>query len=186
MLLYAAYKTLQQATKTSDLVLAPFVAACAVGCLLGEPGPIAATSTCIVQRTLLGLRKKRISWTGPAVRYAPSLREELVIGNDGTSISHTQYHVGQAEFIQEVKRHGEYVHWPMRNRRRAGLLLAKAHITTAWREYAERGTTPPAVWDWFQNWFSHQRGCFHLCSISSAISINRASLIPVLCSTASG
>jgi hypothetical protein len=108
-MLYAAYKTLSAAATDLDRGLSIIGAAIALGCLLGEPGPITVTATGVVQMTLLGLRRKRIAWSGAAARYVGGLREVMVIGSDGTTITHSQYHVGQMQFIIALKQHGLYV-----------------------------------------------------------------------------
>ncbi len=108
-LLFVAYKMLAQAQSSFDCGVSIVVAMIGLGCLLGEPGPITTTSAGIVQTTLLGLRRRRIAWSGAEARYVPALREVLVIGGDGTSITHSQHHAGQAEFVHELKRHGVHV-----------------------------------------------------------------------------
>jgi len=107
--LYAAYKILSTAIASFDRGVAALVAAMGIGCLLGEPGPITVTATGIMQTTLFGLRRKQIEWDGAAASYVPGLRRVIVVGGDGTAITHSQYHVGQAEFIGQLKERGIYV-----------------------------------------------------------------------------
>lgn len=108
-MLFVAYKMMSQAKSTFDWGASIVVAILALGCLLGEPGLITVTSTGIVQSNALRLRTRQIGWTGAAARHIPALREVLVIGSDGTSITHSQHHVGQSEFIHEIQRHGVHV-----------------------------------------------------------------------------
>jgi hypothetical protein len=109
LMLYAAYKVASTATTKLDWGLSIIGAIFALACLLGELGPITATATGVAQTTLLGLRRKRIPWSGSAAQYVPGLREVMVIGSDGTTITHSRYHVGQAQFIGKLKQHGLYV-----------------------------------------------------------------------------
>jgi hypothetical protein len=53
-----------------------------LACILSEPGEIVTTA--------LGLRSRSITWEGAAARYVPALREVLVIGQDGTAITHSK------------------------------------------------------------------------------------------------
>jgi hypothetical protein len=108
-MLYAAYQVFSGATTNFDRGLPISIAVMGLGCLLAEPGPISTKATGLVQTSLLGLRRKRIDWGGAAARYVPGLREVLVIGTDGTTITHSQYHVGQMQFITQLKRHGIYL-----------------------------------------------------------------------------
>ena len=76
-----------------------------IGCLLGEPGEIVASPNGLIQKSLLGLNKRAIPWSGAAASNPRGLRQVLVVGDDGTSITHSQYHVGQAEFLRELEDH---------------------------------------------------------------------------------
>jgi hypothetical protein len=104
-LIFVGYKMSQQASSRFDQVTAVLVAAMGVGCLLGEPGEIVSTPGGLVQKSLLGLRKRTIGWQAAAASHPQGLREVLVIGNNGTTITHSQYHVGQSEFVHELKEH---------------------------------------------------------------------------------
>jgi hypothetical protein len=104
-LLFVSYKMAQGASTTFDYVTAAMVAAMGVGCLLAEPGEIVATSGGLFQRSFLGLKRRRIQWQGAAASHPRGLREVLVVGSDGTTITHSEYHVGQGEFLHELEEH---------------------------------------------------------------------------------
>jgi hypothetical protein len=74
------------------------------GCILEEPSEIVTCPEGIKQKKYLGLRTKLIPWERAAARYTQGLREVLVVGPNGISITHTQYHVGQQRFIFELQR----------------------------------------------------------------------------------
>lgn len=104
-LLFVSYKMAQEASGRFDYATAVLVAAMGVGCLLAEPGEIIATPDGLVQKSLLGLKRRTIGWQGAVASHPAGLREVLVVGGDGTTITHSQYHVGQGEFLHELKQH---------------------------------------------------------------------------------
>lgn len=108
-LIFVGYKMTQQASNQFDWVMALLVAGMGLGCILGEPGEIEVTPRALIQRSLLGLKKRMIQWEGAAASYPAVLRQVLVVGADGTNITHSQYHVGQSEFLYELQRHKVYV-----------------------------------------------------------------------------
>jgi hypothetical protein len=55
---------------------------------------------------LISLQRKRIEWLGAEARNYAGLREVLVIGSEGTSTCHSQYHVGRDQFLVVLKKHG--------------------------------------------------------------------------------
>lgn len=105
-LILVGFKMAEQASTTFDWVAAAAVALLGLCSILGEPGEIVTGPAGVVQKSLLGLRARRISWEGAAARHVPTLREVLIIGQDGTAITHSQYHVGQGQLIEELERHG--------------------------------------------------------------------------------
>jgi hypothetical protein len=104
-LILVAYKMAQQSLSRFDQITAILVAAMGIGCLLGEPGEIVASPAGLIQKSLLGLNKRTIPWSGATASHPRALRQVLVVGGDGTTITHSQYHVGQAEFLRELKEH---------------------------------------------------------------------------------
>jgi hypothetical protein len=66
LMLYTAYRILSEATTNFDRGLSIVLATIALGGLLGEPGPISATTGGVVQTARLGLRRKSIPWGGAA------------------------------------------------------------------------------------------------------------------------
>lgn len=105
-LIFVGFKMAQQASGRFDWSTSGLVALLGLGCLLAEPGEIVASSSGVTQKTLLGIRSKHISWEGAAARFVPDLREVLIIGHDGTAITHSQHHVGQSQLVFELEKHG--------------------------------------------------------------------------------
>jgi len=108
-LIFVGYKMTQQASDHFDWVVAVLVAVMGLGCILGEPGEIAVTPSALVQKSLLGMKKKMIRWEGAAASYPAALRQVLVVGADGTNITHSQHHVGQSEFLYQLLQHNVHV-----------------------------------------------------------------------------
>lgn len=108
-LILVGYKMSQQASNRFDTIAAVAVAIMGIACLLGEPGEIIATPNGLIQRSVLGMRRRTISWNGSAASYLRGLRQVLVISGDGTTIIHSQYHVGQSEFLHELNQHQVYI-----------------------------------------------------------------------------
>ena len=108
-LLFVSYKMTQQVNSTFDWVSAFLVALMGMACIVAEPGQITVSPSGLSQTSMLGLLKRTITWDGASARSPNGLRQVLVIGSDGRTITHSQYHVGQGEFIAQLKRHGVYV-----------------------------------------------------------------------------
>ena len=108
-LILVGYKMMHQSVNRFDQVTAILVAAMGIGCILGEPGEIIATPGALIQRSLLGLKSRRIPWGGAAASHPRGLRQILVVGGDGTTITHSQYHVGKSEFLHELEQHQVHV-----------------------------------------------------------------------------
>jgi hypothetical protein len=108
-LIFVGYKMTEQASGLFDWTTAILVAAMGLGCILAEPGEIISTPTGLVQKSLLGLRMRTIPWNGAAASHPRGLREVLVVGGTGTTITHSQYHVGQGEFLLKLEQHQVYV-----------------------------------------------------------------------------
>lgn len=104
--LYGAYEASLIARETGEWWLPAICLTFVVLAIIGDPGEIRARPNGIELVRLLGLRRKHVRWEGAAARHTPGLREVLVVGGDGISITHTQYHVGQDQFLFELNRHG--------------------------------------------------------------------------------
>lgn len=108
-LIFVAYKMTEQASGLFDSTIAILVAVMGLGCLFAEPGEIISTPMGLVQKSLLGLRTRTIVWNGAAASHPRGLREVLVVGETGTTITHSQYHVGQNEFLLKLEQHHVYI-----------------------------------------------------------------------------
>jgi hypothetical protein len=104
-LIFAGYMVQRQSSGNLAWMLAALSALMGFACIFGEPGEIVTSPRGIKQKNYLGLKNRVISWERAAARYVPAMREVLVIGRDGIAITHSRYHVGQDQFIQELKRH---------------------------------------------------------------------------------
>ena len=78
--------------------------------LFTGPREIIVSPEGIIQRGRFWFRPCKIAWEGVAVSHSPARNTVMVIGNDGTTITHCEYHVAQMEFIAELRRHGAFFH----------------------------------------------------------------------------
>mgnify|MGYP000953991317 CR=1 FL=1 len=81
---------------------------CAAG-VIGFPSTITIDDNGIHQVRVLGFGRKTIYWKGARVGYSSTGREALVVGSNGTTILHTQYHVGQRQFIALLTHRGVFI-----------------------------------------------------------------------------
>lgn len=107
--LYGCYEAYLLADETSEWWFLPICLGLTALFIFGDPGEIRASAKGIELVRWLGLKRTRIQWEGAAAGHIPGLREVLVVGADGSTITHSQYHVGQDQFLFELKRHGVYV-----------------------------------------------------------------------------
>jgi len=108
-LLFAGYQVALGAVSGFDWLVVALSWVMALGCVFAEPGEIETAPDALIQTSLVGLRKRRIPCEGAAARYVAGLREVLVVGSDGTAITHSQYHVGQSEFLNQLRLHKVFV-----------------------------------------------------------------------------
>lgn len=104
-LLYVTYQVTVLARDTGEWWLPVMSGLIALGAVVFMPSEIHVTQQGVEERGLLGFRKKRVAWEGAAASHVPGLHQVLVIGKDGTTITHSQYHVGQDEFVTQLHRH---------------------------------------------------------------------------------
>ncbi|WP_031497563.1 hypothetical protein [Bryobacter aggregatus] len=109
--MFIGYKMDETATTPFNIGVSLLVAFLGLACILMEPGEIFVTPEGLVQTFWFGLKKRRIAWEGAAASYDPVLREVLVVGSEGTTMAHTNYHVGQSEFLFQLKKHKIYVQY---------------------------------------------------------------------------
>ena len=110
-LVYAFFRAEGESTTRFDhVVFGAGILAALVAFLFLEPPEIRIGPTGITQRGLFGFRKRQIGWEGMAVSYVPALQEVTVIGNDGTTITHTEYHIGQEEFVYALRSRKVFFH----------------------------------------------------------------------------
>jgi len=107
--IYTGYKMLGESATGFDTVVAIAVALLGSSCILVEPGEITTGPEGIKQKKCLGLQTRFVPWERAAARYVSGLREVLVIGRNGTFITHSQYHVGQEQFLHELTRHAVFL-----------------------------------------------------------------------------
>jgi hypothetical protein len=74
------------------------------------PREIKISQAGVTQKSYFGFRVTRIPWEGMAASHLPEIQELLVVGRDGTTITHTQYHVAQNEFANELRFRGVFFH----------------------------------------------------------------------------
>jgi hypothetical protein len=110
--LYATYETAMLARQNGEWWLPGLFAVFALGLVSYMPPEIRVNKMGIAAITLFGLRKRSLGWEGASAGYSAGRHEVLVIGADGTCITHSQYHVGQAQFLGELERH----HVPIQGR----------------------------------------------------------------------
>jgi len=104
--IYGVYKASANVRESGEWWLAVIFVVLVMLGVFSDPGEIRLTANGIRLLRLLGLRRKYIPWEGATASYDPGRREVLVVGPDGRSIMHSQYHVGQDQFLHELKRHG--------------------------------------------------------------------------------
>lgn len=105
-MLYASYELVLVAARTSEWWWPAITLAGAVGLVVAAPSEIQIRKAGLEEIRLWGLRQKRVPWDGAAANYMRASRKVLVVGANGTEITHTRYHVGQDQFIFELKRRG--------------------------------------------------------------------------------
>jgi hypothetical protein len=104
-LLFIAYKTIEEGMTKAGLIVSIAIAFLGVACVLGEPGEITIDAIGIKQKEHFGLRITLVPWEHAAARYVPGIGEVLVVGKNGSSITHTKYHVDRHRFICELQQH---------------------------------------------------------------------------------
>ncbi len=104
--LYLMFETAKDARQSGEWWLPLISLAILAINLFADPGEIRVNPKGIILTRFFGLQRKRIEWLGAEARNYPGLREVLVIGSDGTAITHSQYHVGHDQFLVLLKRYG--------------------------------------------------------------------------------
>ena len=107
--LYGTYATVLIARQTREWWLPVICLTFALLALVGDLGEIRVKQDGVELHRLLGIRQKRIRWEGASASFSHELREVVLVGSDGTCITHSQYHVGQEQFVFELRRHGVHV-----------------------------------------------------------------------------
>jgi hypothetical protein len=111
-LVFVAYKVMEEDVTRAGKVFPIIIALMGVGCILVEPGEIIACPEGIKYKKYLGLQTKLIPWERAAarcVRSSEGIQEILLIGRNGVSFSHSQYHVGQERFLMELQRRNVFI-----------------------------------------------------------------------------
>lgn len=110
MFLYLTYEMVLIAQRTGEWWLPAMSGLLSLGTVLFLPSEIRIREDGIQESRLLGIYKKLILWEGAAVSYIPELREVLIVSKDGSTITHTQYHVGQDEFVYLLRKRKLFFH----------------------------------------------------------------------------
>src|SRR5688572_25286829 len=107
LMVFAGYMVSREAQGTANLAIAGIGVCLGIGCALVEPGEIVVTPEALVQTFWFGLKKVRLPWENAAARYTRDLREVRVVNRRQTAITivHTEYHVGQVQFLTQLKHH---------------------------------------------------------------------------------
>jgi len=108
-LLYVTNRLAVDARSTGEWWLPIMAGILALGTVIFTPSEIIVDERGVREYGLLGLRRRIIPWDGASASFVPGLREVWIIGSDGTAIKHSPYHVGQAEFLFQLKRHEVFV-----------------------------------------------------------------------------
>ena len=109
VLVFAGYKVSAQAVTPIDWFLVGACVLMGAGCILCEPCEIASRPQGLRERRFPGIKKKLVPWAGASARYISGQHEVLIIGEDGTAITHSQYHVGQQQLIHQLEEHRVFV-----------------------------------------------------------------------------
>lgn len=110
--LFLAYKILEEDITKFGIFAAIAIAFIGIAGTLAEPGEIATGPEGITQKRFWGLQTKLIPWNLAAascVRGSEGIHEILVVGRNGLSITHSQYHVGQERFLIELQRRKVFI-----------------------------------------------------------------------------
>lgn len=102
---FLAYKLMEGGVTKARVVMSIVIVLLGIIFLLGEPGEIITGPEGIKLKRYLGLQTKFLPWERAAARYIPGLQEVLVVGKNGISITHTQYHIGKQQFLNELQHH---------------------------------------------------------------------------------
>jgi hypothetical protein len=110
--IYAGYRVFKESATGGSSIAAILGVLLGIACILGEPGEISTSPGGIKQKRFLGLKIKMIPWERAVASCMSSperIHEILVIGGNGTTITHTQYHVAQKEFLRELQRYNVFI-----------------------------------------------------------------------------
>lgn len=77
--------------------------------LVAVPREIVVDQQGVHERGLVCGARKSVVWDGASAGHSPGLREVIVVGSDGTSITHGPLHVGQHEFVSQLRHRGIFV-----------------------------------------------------------------------------
>lgn len=109
-MIYVCHKIVEEGVSIAGLIVIALIAFMSLGYIFLEPGEISTDGEGVKYKRYFGLQKRFIPWGSVVASYLPAIREVLVIGKNGVHFTHTQYHVGQDEFVRELRRHGVFFH----------------------------------------------------------------------------
>lgn len=107
--IYTTYRIVLDVRDSGDLLLPIATGILTIGAALFHPTSIRTDGEGVSEVRFLGIHRKVIPWEGTTASWVPNLREVLVIGSHGTVITHGPYHVGQREFVNQLRNHDVFV-----------------------------------------------------------------------------
>lgn len=105
MFLFAAYKVSNEAGSSFDWVYPLIFVGLALLAFFSNPGTITLNAEEISIKRFLGLRVKRLDWQSVSSAVHSTAQKEIVLyAKDGTSITHTRFHVDPSRFEAELQK----------------------------------------------------------------------------------
>lgn len=105
MFLFAGFKVSGGVRSSFDWVYAVICVSLALLAFFSVPGTIVLNEQGISIKRFLGLRVRWLNWENVASAVHSSAQKEIVVyAKDGTSISHTRFHVDASRFEAELRK----------------------------------------------------------------------------------
>lgn len=104
--LFVASRIVETEGLSQNWFIVSFCVALSISAFVLMPGTLTITAAAVTEKKWFGLRQTSIPWAN--VEYVfkdPAERSITVAGNDGTTITHTQYHVDPDSFKDALKQY---------------------------------------------------------------------------------